>query len=271
MKILTSLFIFLIGAGAAVTLFLLPACSDTKDFLASNNPYYIRAMKLLEENQFEEAAEGFRKSLRLTPDTYDAHLQLAMLCDDHLRQPLKALYHYQMFIDNSRDAEKVALARQSLKELTREFTVSLLEEFPELKTDGDNEEKKERIETLEDHKTTLLNKLKEVNAELVKTRRQLQKIRSSTRQTLDPETQQANKGNSQKADNREHPESQVHKVEKGDTLISISRQYYDSGTYWEELLKVNDDVLDGDTSLKIGTEMTIPSRQKIKELQDNDA
>ncbi|MFW6414186.1 MAG: LysM peptidoglycan-binding domain-containing protein [Verrucomicrobiota bacterium] len=271
MKLFSSLFLLATGAAVAVLIAILASCSDTKDFIANNNPYYIRAMKLREEKQFEEATASFQKCLRLTPETHEAHLQLAMLYDDHLGQPLKALYHYKMFIDNGRDAEKVALARQSFRELIRDFTSSLLEEFPSLKTDSadDDDKKDERVEELEQQKDKLLTKLRELNAELIKTRRHLQKRQQTVDQTIPDSSNghpQTDRSEEQKED---FPEARFHTVERGDTLIKISRRYYDSGDYWEELLEVNEEKLQGDTSLEIGTELIIPDRAKIKEIRDS--
>jgi|GEM_PF-3377905 len=74
------------------------------------NIYYVRGMKLREAKKNEEAVEAFQTCLRLSPQSAMAHLQLAMIYDQALDDPLAAAYHYRSFLEmrpDHADAEAV--------------------------------------------------------------------------------------------------------------------------------------------------------------------
>lgn len=56
-------------------------------------------------------------------------------------------------------------------------------------------------------------------------------------------------------------EFQTYTVEKGDTLWSISKKFYGSGSSWKKIFKANQDVISNPDKVKIGTELRIPSDQ----------
>jgi nucleoid-associated protein YgaU len=78
--------------------------------LDERNIYYIRGMKLREAKKNDEAVDAFQTCLRLSPQSALAHLQLAMIYDQTLDDPLSAVYHYRRFLEmrpDHPDAEAV--------------------------------------------------------------------------------------------------------------------------------------------------------------------
>jgi hypothetical protein len=69
------------------------------------NPFFKRGMELAEKQQHAEAAMAFRECLRRSPESHKAHLQLAMLCEDHLNDLPAAIVHYRAFLGVSQDED----------------------------------------------------------------------------------------------------------------------------------------------------------------------
>ncbi len=79
--------------------------------LDERNIYYIRGMKLREARKHEEAVEAFQTCLRLSPQSALAHLQLAMIYDGTLDDPLSAVYHYRRFLEMRPDHPEAEAVR----------------------------------------------------------------------------------------------------------------------------------------------------------------
>ncbi|NLF18835.1 MAG: LysM peptidoglycan-binding domain-containing protein [Lentisphaerae bacterium] len=114
-----------LGAGlvlGAVALLLvgLGGCSG-EALVDERNIYYIRGVKLREQKNHEEAAEAFATCLRLSPQSAQAHLQLALLYDEPLNDPLTAVYHYRHFLEMRPDDPNAAAARDWLAKAERKL------------------------------------------------------------------------------------------------------------------------------------------------------
>lgn len=59
-------------------------------------------------------------------------------------------------------------------------------------------------------------------------------------------------------------EPRYHIVSKGDSLYSISTEYFGTGKYWEAIYKVNKSVITNASSLRIGWRLRIPSPEEIE-------
>ncbi len=83
---------------ALTALACLCGCSS-ESLVDERNIYYIRGTKLREEKKHEEAVKAFETCLRLSPQSAQAHLQLALIYDETLDDPLTAVYHYRRFVE----------------------------------------------------------------------------------------------------------------------------------------------------------------------------
>ena len=52
--------------------------------------------------------------------------------------------------------------------------------------------------------------------------------------------------------------AQTYVVQRGDTLYSIARRYYNNGARWRDILAANHDKVRDEKHLKVGTELVIP-------------
>ena len=242
------------------------SCSKTEDVISSNNPFYIRGTRLLENGQYAKAADSFRKCLRLTPETTDAHLQLAMIHQDHLKKPVHALYHYKMFIEKGEDAKKVDMARQSLEKIKTQLAetsnIDTSRQPAQSTLAEDSKEKKERIKELERQKKNLLKKLKSVNAQRLEAEKRFKRLRTASSQDSPNTDEQVS--NTDRVRVRE-TDIRVHTVQRGDTLIGLSRKYYNTDDLWDELQQFNNNTLHNKTALKPGMRIRIPAKEQLKE------
>ncbi|MBR2344518.1 MAG: RsmE family RNA methyltransferase [Lentisphaeria bacterium] len=62
------------------------------------NPLMIKGAKLRDSGDYDHARRYFRQAVALNPETPEAYLALAQLCDEHLDDPLEALYCYRMYL-----------------------------------------------------------------------------------------------------------------------------------------------------------------------------
>jgi len=63
------------------------------------HPLYVRAKKLLLENDFQTAAQCFSQYLEIYPQSAEAHKALGTIYDDRLKAPVLAIYHYRKFLE----------------------------------------------------------------------------------------------------------------------------------------------------------------------------
>jgi len=246
---------------------LMSSCSKSEKMLQENNPFYIRGVRLRQDSRYQKAAEAFRKCLRLTPEATQAHLQLAMLYDDHLGKPIQAMYHYQLFIDNSNNAKNVDIARQSLQKLQESYAKNILNEAGGFESAQKSETTNKRIKELIRQKRIILSKLKEVNADLIRTRQRLTAALGKEHSVSSNTDQRSEMSEEKRESPRQGATEDVrtHTVQRGDTLIKLCRKYYGTGQYWDELLRYNTTILHGDTTLKPGMKLRIPAAKALKE------
>jgi len=65
----------------------------------ASHPLFIRAQKLLLDNDFQEAAKCYSQYLELFPQSPDAHKAIGTIYDDRLKAPVLAIYHYRKFLE----------------------------------------------------------------------------------------------------------------------------------------------------------------------------
>jgi nucleoid-associated protein YgaU len=76
----------------------------------SSHPLFKRAVKAQKSNETSLAVKYFNRYLSLRPDSSKTHLILASIYDENLDKPLRAVYHYERFLEfapNSPEAGNV--------------------------------------------------------------------------------------------------------------------------------------------------------------------
>lgn len=100
----------LIHTFVIVTLFLLLTGCGLKNSDESSHPLFKRAVKAQKANEIKLAVRYFNRFLSLRPDSAKTHLILASIYDENLDKPLRAVHHYELFLEiapNSLEAGNV--------------------------------------------------------------------------------------------------------------------------------------------------------------------
>jgi LysM repeat protein len=92
----------------AVVLLLMAAvlsCSSDSTALNDDNDYYKSALGAKKRGDYQGAAQTFLVCLKKSPNSHKAHLQLALLYEDHLNKLPSAIHHYQAYIDSETNVQ----------------------------------------------------------------------------------------------------------------------------------------------------------------------
>jgi len=78
----------------------LSACGPSSLGLSDDekDPHYLEGRSLANAMDYKGAVDAFNKALRADPDSAPAHIELALLYDDKVRDPAAAIYHYQRYL-----------------------------------------------------------------------------------------------------------------------------------------------------------------------------
>jgi len=103
LKLLLNIFVI------TVLSIMLTGCGlESKD--ETSHPLFKRAVKAQNSNELALAIKYFNRYLALKPESSITHLRLASIYDENLDQPLRAVYHYERFLEfapNSPEAGNV--------------------------------------------------------------------------------------------------------------------------------------------------------------------
>ena len=100
------------------------------ELLDDRNPFYLRGMRLRQEEKYTEAAEAFEKCLRLSPNSAKANLQLAMLCEDKLSDPVGAVFHYRAYLQKAPNSDDAERTKKFLERVERTILQQFMDRFP---------------------------------------------------------------------------------------------------------------------------------------------
>jgi tetratricopeptide (TPR) repeat protein len=117
-------FASLLGVTMAVLLGM--GCSSQHpDRAEENHPLVREAAVAMEARDVEKARDLLQRALRKNPDLARAHLNLALIYDDSLKDYLLAVYHYRQYLALRPHSEKRPLIEQAIESAAMSFAVSL--------------------------------------------------------------------------------------------------------------------------------------------------
>jgi tetratricopeptide (TPR) repeat protein len=245
--------------------------APVSDATAEQEVNYLRAKKLNEQQDFQAAAEFYKKTLSVNPDFARAHLELGLLSDEKLGDPIAAIYHYRRYLELRPDSEK----RQLVEDFIERAKLSLAAKLPQSPVVDPGE-----LARLQNDKVALLQE----NAALRSRVAELEKATTVavTAVTEPPTIAVASSpvpasvatpspvpaANIVMAAapmtmvNEPAPAeaSRVHTylVQKGDTLQSLALRYYGTRSAWEKIYQANRSGLPSKDQLKVGQQLVIP-------------
>ncbi|NQU09735.1 tetratricopeptide repeat protein, partial [bacterium] len=92
----------IIVPGVGLLLLVAVACGPSAGTAVTDgeqNAHWQRAKRLIDRREFADAAAAYRQALRDNPDFASVHLELGLLYDDKLGDPIAAIYHYRQYLE----------------------------------------------------------------------------------------------------------------------------------------------------------------------------
>jgi tetratricopeptide (TPR) repeat protein len=263
-----------LAVGIAAMLIFLVACERSgpiSDAEAEQEANYQRARRLCEQQDFSGAAEFYNKALLTNPEFANAHLELGLLYENRLADPISAVYHYRRFLELRPDSDK----KQLVEDFIERAKLSLAAKLPQSPIVDPSE-----LTRLENEKTALLQE----NAALRMRVAELEKVGNATQvAATDPTTVTVASAappvpaaapapavapgivmaaapimSTSESSTMESPRVRTYIVQRGDTLQSLALKYYGSRAAWEKIFLANRSGLSSKDQLKVGQQLVIP-------------
>jgi tetratricopeptide (TPR) repeat protein len=243
--------------------------TPVSDDMAEQEVNYLRAQKLNEQQDFQAAAEFYKKTLSVNPDFAKAHLELGLLSEEKLGDPIAAIYHYRRYLELRPDSEK----RQLVEDFIERAKLSLAAKLPQSPVFDTGE-----LARLQNDKAALLQE----NAMLRSRIADLEKSTAAaatavaepsvvTAVTVPANVTTASSSSTPnivmaaapvtamgEPSSTDSSRTRTHLVQKGDTLQSLALRYYGTRSAWEKIYLANRSGLPSKDQLKVGQQLLIP-------------
>ncbi len=189
------------------------------------------------DGDFLHAINLYESALDGSAGAADIHYRLALLYDDKMNEPLNALHHFKRYLMLAPAGPRA----NEVKEFMKRDELALVTNMS-----GDSVVTRAEAARLKNENLSLRKDLEERAAQ----------ARLAAANEKAARGAHSEKAASPANNSKSTPRSHV--VESGDTLFSLSRQYYGSAHRWKEIRSANRKSLDASGKLKVGQTVTIP-------------
>ena len=270
--------ILLLSAGVAL---LLSGCSDYVG-KEKSHPLFIKAGKEKSAGEYKEAARCYEEFLLICPKSSRTHHELGTIYSDYLNDPLRAVYHYNKWMEMNPDDKTNYEDVRLLAETARKNLFKKLKE--EYKESVEAKQSSEDIQKLKDQLAQAQNSLKqseeqnrEMKETLLKIKAEREKLNARTtarnQQTLSAagkktETAAAGKAQQGAASGTKAAAGKTaaagaqgtYTVQPGDSLIKISRKCYGTPRYYHLIVEANRGKIKNNNQVRVGQVLVIPPK-----------
>jgi LysM repeat protein len=244
-------------------LLLLAGCdwNRTEVVVEENERAFQRARTFQREGRMEEALSSYLQVIDSRRDAAESHFEAGYLFLREIQDPVRAIYHFQRHLELRPNSPQNAQVRE-LIETAQKLFVRQLPASP-FRNDINRLDLMEQLEA-ERAKSAGLQ------ARLTETERNLQRMeialanatggRTSSGTTAPATTSTATSQQRTPAPTEASPQAapNMHRIQAGDTLSSISRRYYGTPNRWMEIFEANRDRMASPNALRVGEEIRIP-------------
>ena len=225
----------------------------SRDAKESRNRHMRRAFAAKDAQDIDVAIAWCEKALARNPQLSLAHRELALMLDNYREDYVGAIYHYRKFLEMRPDAKN----REVIEELIRHGFISLSIEVSERPTDWqrDLQIRNDRIRELEQE------------VAMWRAHAAVPAAEPAGRGGASPG---AKPGRGQSAATPAKPAemappaaagaapARTHVVKTGETLGTISQQYFGTPAKWSQIFEANRDRLANANSVRVGQTLVIP-------------
>jgi LysM repeat protein len=218
----------------------LAACDSAPSWLPSHtNKTRQLAEQSLAVGDFPQAVRYYESCLDGTRESADVHYHLALIYDTKLEDPISALHHYRRHLRMDPSSKWTSEVNQSVGRIERSLAAKLSEGG--LVTRAEAARLRNENSSLREQIAALRGQPKPKNTPPPTDRKGFSKV---------PETRRAEQAVGQ--------ETRTYTVQKGDTLASISRKFYNTSNRWKDIVDANHNQLGGGTGIREGQVLIIP-------------
>lgn len=243
-----------LGAAAALLVLVAGGCaggsrSDARD---ERDPIFRRAVARKNTGDVDGAIELFNRALEKRPDLARAHFELGLLYDMKKQDYVRAIYHYQRYLEMRPNVEK----REVVEGLIRQARISFAATLPTV-PDGAVQE----IAMLKKEVALLRSQLDArggVPPAAATPRPQPASTPTAMPATPAPAASSAPPAPPPPKPAPALPPMQEYVVQRGDTLSSIAAKIYRDPTKWRIIYDANRGTLTSPESVKVGQTLLIP-------------
>lgn len=208
----------------------------------ARNRHLRRAYAAREAQDIDGAIRWCQKALERTPDLALAHREAAIMLDQYREDYAAALYHYRRYLELRPDTPQ----REAVEDLIRRCRISLAAQVA-----GSPAEWQRELQARND-------RIRELERELAQWRETggggVPEAAADPKRKRKAEAAVRLPGPASAAPAPE----QVHVVQAGENLATISLRYYGTRGKWKTLFDANRDRLSDANNLRVGTTLTIP-------------
>ncbi len=260
---------------------LLTGCSSQvqeQDALEFNYPVIRKARAKLREGDKQAALELLNRAIDEKPQLAQAHLEVAQLYGDYDHNYVKAIYHYERYLELRPQTEKKEMIEGFIRKAKIAFAASMAEQVPGLD---------KKVQALQDENDRLKQDLRQVRENLA--RRVTVSPASVTSESSSSAVLLLGKTTPAPAADGGHvaestnpvpviadsvaasavaaptklapvgkPAGTPYRVQRGDTLSRVAANVYHNPRKWKLIYDANRETLGGSQKLKTGQILIIP-------------
>lgn len=205
-----------------------PACSR---MMTSGASQAVKDAELKAANgEYLDAIALYETALDDSARAAEVHYRMALLYDDKMNDPLHALHHFKRYLTLAPGGEH----SDEVKRLMKRDELSL-------------------VTSLSGDSVVTRAEAARLRNDNLKLRRELEQPGAQARAA----GSHADKGAGRSVRAKPGP-PRSHVVQPGDTLFSLSRQFYHSPERWKDILDANSAAIEDPGKLKVGQTLTIP-------------
>ena len=230
--------------------------AESLDKQEENDPALRRARVRKKAQDIDGAIELYNKALERKPQLARAHLEVGLLYDSYKEDYNRAIYHYQRYLELRPESEKVQLIQDLIRRARLSYAVSLPDTPP-----GAIEEIAELRKENAALKAKLSDAVVDYSANTADGAVQPEPVRQPPIQTASSSSAAVRESASAEPAPKPAPAQppvRTYRVQKGDTLSSISTKMYNDSAGWQKIYQANRKTLKSPSSLVVGQTLIIP-------------
>ncbi len=249
-------------------IFLFPSCSSelVEIVRETDEKQYQLAKGYQSQGREEEALSAFLRVIDARRDSPESHFEAGYIYLKEMKDPVSAIYHFKSYIQLKPDSNQIAQVEQLIETAQKEFARQLPASPYEGQLNSINlldlvDGLKRENEILKRESVAAKRMVKQLEAMLGGP------LRTSTNMPVNVESLASDQPNatvdqssSLSTDLPQAPAvlPRAYAVQPGDSLSSISREFYGTVSRWNDIYQANRDRISSENALRVGQVLRIP-------------